>query len=302
VAILDIHEHIFDLAAIADIVFWPLATDFKVADVEAMPPGHIDIALVNGAVRNSDNEHMARLLRSRSKVLVALGTCAQQGGIPGLANVFSLASLVDRIYHLAPSNANPDRTEPTGLVAVREGELELPILNDRVRALSAVVDVDYFVPGCPPAPGQIWRVLQTLAGGERPPEGSVLGAGDRTQCDECPRQKRQKRLTGFRRIATEQPDPLVCFVQQGFLCLGFATRTGCGTRCQRSGVACRGCYGPPPGVLDQGSKAISALASVVETWTQEETEQVLAQLPDLLRSVHRFNLPTAMIAARKGRR
>ena len=67
VAILDIHEKILDLAAAADIVFWPIATDFKYSDVEAMPDGHIDVTLFHGAVRNSENEHLAHLLRAKSK-------------------------------------------------------------------------------------------------------------------------------------------------------------------------------------------------------------------------------------------
>jgi F420-non-reducing hydrogenase small subunit len=82
VAILDIHEKILDLAAAADIVFWPIATDFKYSDVEAMPDEYIDVTLFHGAVRNSENEHLARLLRAKSKVLVAFGSCAHIGGIP----------------------------------------------------------------------------------------------------------------------------------------------------------------------------------------------------------------------------
>ena len=112
VAILDIHEKILDLAAAADIVFWPIATDFKYSDVEAMPDGHIDVTLFHGAVRNSENEHLAHLLRAKSKVLVAFGSCAHIGGIPGLANLFTREEIFKRVYHETPSTVNPENMEP----------------------------------------------------------------------------------------------------------------------------------------------------------------------------------------------
>ena len=118
VAILDIHEKILDLAAAADIVFWPIATDFKYSDVEAMPDGHIDVTLFHGAVRNSENEHLAHLLRAKSKALVAFGSCAHIGGIPGLANLFTREEIFKRVYHETPSTVNPEKVEPQPKLAV----------------------------------------------------------------------------------------------------------------------------------------------------------------------------------------
>src|SRR5512136_1349477 len=76
VSVLDVHEKLFTVVAAADLVFWPIALDTKYKDVEAMPDGSIDITLFNGAVRNSENEHIALLLRKKSKLLVAYGSCA----------------------------------------------------------------------------------------------------------------------------------------------------------------------------------------------------------------------------------
>src|SRR5512136_1321628 len=126
VAILDIHEKILDLAAAADIVFWPIATDFKYSDVEAMPDDNIDVTLFHGAVRNSENEHLAKLLRAKSKVLVAFGSCAHIGGIPGLANLFSRQEIFQRVYRDSPSTVNPQGTEPQTRTRVPEGELTIP--------------------------------------------------------------------------------------------------------------------------------------------------------------------------------
>ena len=87
IAVLDLQEKILDVANAFDIVFWPVAMDFKYADVRAMEDKSIDICLFNGAIRNSENEELAHLMRAKSKVLVAFGSCAYGGCIPGLANL-----------------------------------------------------------------------------------------------------------------------------------------------------------------------------------------------------------------------
>lgn len=297
-ATLDIHEKIVDLTNAADVVFWPIATDFKYKDVEAMPDGFIDVTLFNGAIRNSEGEHIARLLRAKSKVLVAFGTCAHLGGIPGLANLFDRQQIFERVYKTTPSTVNPDGVVPQVSTKVAEGELTLPEFYDFVMPLDRVVDVDYYVPGCPPPPEQIWAVVETIVTGKLPPKGSVLGASDKTQCDECKRKKNEKKIKQFQRIATAIPDQDTCFLEQGFLCLGLVTRGGCGTRCQNSGVACRGCFGPPPGVIDQGAKALSAIASVIDAKEEDEIRNIIAGIPDVLRSLNRFGIPAAMLGRR----
>ncbi len=295
VAILDVHEKILDIAAAADIVFWPIAMDFKYADVEAMPDGNIDVTLFHGAVRNSENEHLAHLLRVKSKILVAFGSCAHIGGIPGLANLYTRAEIFRRVYHESQSTANPENVEPQPKVPAPEGELTIPEFYDTVKTLNQVVDVDYYVPGCPPTPKQIWNVVQLIVSGQLPPRGAVIGASEKTQCDECTRKKQEKKISRFRRISTTQPDPDSCFLEQGFLCLGPVTRGGCDTRCQLSGVGCRGCYGPPPNVLDQGAKALSAIASVIEAKDEAEVKKIIDEVPDPLRSFNRFGIPASLI-------
>ncbi len=295
VAILDIHDKILELAAAADILFWPIALDFKYKDVEAMPDGHIDVTLFHGAVRNSENEHLARLLRAKSKVLVAFGSCAHIGGLPSLANLFTKQQIFRRVYHDSPSTVNPGGVEPEPNAKVPEGELTIPRFYDTVRPLDHIVDVEYYVPGCPPTPKQVWSVVTTIVSGQLPPKGSVIGASDKTQCDECPRKKHEKKITGFKRIATAQPEQENCYLEQGFLCLGPVTRGGCDTRCQLSGVACRGCYGPPPGVLDQGAKAISSIASVIDATDPVEVERIISEIPDPLRSFNRFGIGGSLL-------
>ncbi|TRO50378.1 oxidoreductase, partial [Candidatus Bathyarchaeota archaeon] len=84
IAVLDIDEKILDVINIADILFWPVAIDTKYKDVENMADNHIDICFFNGSIRTEEQEHIAKLLRKKSKYLIAFGACAVNGGIPGL--------------------------------------------------------------------------------------------------------------------------------------------------------------------------------------------------------------------------
>ncbi|HYG58355.1 MAG TPA: oxidoreductase, partial [Symbiobacteriaceae bacterium] len=256
IAVLDINEHILEVAAIADILLWPVAIDAKYADVEAMPDGHIDVAFVNGAVRNEDNLHLAKLLRRKSKAVVAFGSCAHLGGIPGLANLSTREEIFDRVY--SDNAVNPARVRPHTHTRVAEGDLELPAFHNTVRPLGSVIQVDYFVPGCPPTPQMVLAAVGAIAKGELPPPGAVLGAGNHTVCHECKRVKEEKKVKGFRRIGFEAPAPERCMLEQGFVCLGSVTRDGCGARCLSANMPCRGCFGAPEGVEDQGARFLSA--------------------------------------------
>ena len=112
VAVLDTDEFILDVAAAADIRLWPIAVDGKYADVEAMEDDELDLTLFNGAVRNSENEHIAKLLRSKSKLLVAFGSCAHLGGIPGLANLTTRDEILQTAYLDNPSLEQGSKTLP----------------------------------------------------------------------------------------------------------------------------------------------------------------------------------------------
>jgi len=298
ISILDIGAKILDFAAGAEIVFWPAALDFKYKDVEAMPDDGIDVTLFNGAIRTAENEHVAKLLRRKSKVLVAYGSCAHEGCIPGLANVTNREEIFKRAYDTTPTTVNPKGTRPETKTKVPEGVLTLPEFYDTVKTLAQTVDVDYFVPGCPPTGERTWEVLEAVLSGQLPEKGSVVGAGQKTVCDECPRTKQEKRIKGFKRPHEVIPDPETCLLEQGIYCAGIATRDGCGAQCIQVNMPCRGCYGPPPKVIDQGAKIVSALGSIIDAEDPEEINKILDQIPNPIGYFYRFGLPYSILRRR----
>lgn len=299
IAVLEIREKILALAEAVDIVFWPVAMDFKYEDVEAMEDGSIDACFFNGAIRNSENEHVARLLRAKSKIMLAYGSCAYDGGIPGLGNLSDREAVFETVYNESPSTVNRTQALPRTRLDLPEGEVELPVFYNTVRTLSQTVAVDYFVPGCPPQAHQTWAVFEALLNGALPSPGSVIGAGEKTVCDECERVKEEKKVKQFFRIHEIIPDGEKCLLEQGIVCCGPATRSGCGALCPTANLPCRGCYGPPPGVVDQGAKLLSAVASVVDANTEEEARRIVSQIADPIGTFYRFGLPSSLLRRRK---
>ncbi|HUL44858.1 MAG TPA: oxidoreductase [Bacteroidota bacterium] len=296
VAVLDIEEKILDVAAHFEIVLWPCAMDFKYADVERMNDGDIDLCLFNGSIRTAENERLAKLLRKKSKVLVAFGSCAQEGCIPGLANLTTKEAIFRANYIDSPSTVNEKKILPQPETRVAEGTIEIPEFLDEVRALDQVVPVDYYIPGCPPQSVQIAAVMNVIIEGKPlPPPGTVLGAGDKTCCDECPRVRKEKKITRFYRPHEIIPNPDECLLDQGIICMGPATRNGCGGLCMKANLPCRGCYGLPPNTVDQGAKMLSALSSVIDSQDPAEIEQIVGQIADPIGTFYRFSLPHSLL-------
>ena len=311
IAIVNLHEKILDVAAAFDIVLWPTIMDAKYADVEAMADGEITLTLVSGSMRTAETVEVARLLRSKSKFLVAFGSCAGEGCIPGLANLTPSQEIIDTAFS-TPSTDNPEGIRPIWEFEAPEGVLHLPEFEPLLRTLDQVVEVDYTIPGCPPESEQIWAVLQTVIAALNgkatlPPKGSVLGAGNSTVCDECARTRDVKRVDRFVRITDLAAfDPQICLLEQGLPCNGPATRNGCGALCPAAASPCIGCYGAADGVVDFGSRLMSAFASVVTATKPDEIDKAMAGIVDPVGQFYRFSLASSLLrgsrAAWDGRR
>lgn len=302
IAVLDINEKILDVVQIADIVFWPVAIDIKYKDVEALPDKHIDITFFNGSIRNSEQEHMAKLLRAKSKTLVAFGSCAQDGSIPGLANLHNKNEIFEQVYIKDKSNINPDSTKPQTQTQVKEGTLKIPEFYDTVKTLAQTVEVDYFLPGCPPPVKLIAGAVDAIASNNLPPKGSVL-APLKAVCDECERKRDNKKIGKIYRVYEKAPEAEKCLLEQGILCMGLATRSGCGAQCLKVDMPCTGCGGKAPNVPEQGAAMISALASILgydgepgkAKYTEKEIEELINQVKDPVGTFYMYSLPASIL-------
>ena len=298
--VVDLAEDILGVVEKVDIVLWPVAMDFKYKDVAALPDKSIVATLLNGAIRSSEQEEMAVLLRRKSQYLIAYGSCAHLGGIPGLANQFSREEILRFNYEDAPSVVNEAKTRPQLVSQLNGHRPHLPELRNVVRALDQVVDVDFYIPGCPPTPNLTKAAFEALLSGKLPPKGSVL-APDIALCDECPRKATKPAdvaFTEFVRPHQKLLDPEKCFLTQGVVCMGPATRSGCGAQCTCGNMPCTGCFGPTSRVRDQGAKILSSLCANIGAKEEKEINQVLAGIPDPVGTFYRYGLATSRLRRR----
>jgi len=304
IAVLNIHEKILDFDANFEVVFWPVAMDAKYKDVEAMEDKSILLTLFNGAIHSEEHEHIAKLLRQKSQIMVAFGSCACEGCIPALINLSSKEDFYNTVFETI-TTVNPDHIRPETVVSMEEGDIYIPEMYRVVRSLEQVVPVDYYMPGCPPESPQIAAVIdlviQVLKGeAELPPAGSVIGAGNSTVCDDCPRERNVKKIKKFVRIQDiEEVDPNLCLLEQGIPCNGPATRNGCGALCPSAGAQCIGCYGPAEGAIDYGARLMTAFASVIDSNDPDEIERILDTLPDPAGQFYRFSMAGSLLRASK---
>ncbi len=295
IAVLGIDDKILKVDEAFDILFWPCVMDAKVRDVEKLEDGEIDVCLFNGGIRTSEQEYMAQLLRRKSKVLIAFGSCAQEGCIPGLANLSNRKEIFKNSYHDTPTTENPEGIEPQTETKTPYGTLHLPSFYDTLKTLDQTVPVDYYVPGCPPEADRIWEAISAILSNELPSPGSVIGASS-TVCDTCPRTRTEKKIRKFYRTWEIIPDPEICLLEQGLICAGVATRAGCGALCPAVNSPCIGCYGPTDGVEDFGARLLSALASVIDSDDPQEIQQIIEDgIPDPAGTLYRFGLAGGLL-------
>lgn len=296
-AVVDLAEDILGLLEKVEILFWPVAMDFKKSDVAAIPDKTLAVTLLNGAIRTSEQEEMARLLRRKSQLLIAYGACAHMGGIPALSNQFAREEILRWVYEEAPTVQREGARRPMLEFEEQGRSVSLPELRNQVRALDQVVEVDYYIPGCPPTPSMTQSAIGAILEGKLPPKGAVL-APDMALCGECPRKASKPTdvaFTEFKRPHQVLLDPAVCFLAQGVVCMGPATRGGCAAQCTLGNMPCTGCFGPTSRVRDQGAKMLSSLCSNVGSKDEAEIDRILEGLPDPVGTFYRYGLAKSLL-------
>lgn len=304
-AVVDLAEKILDVVAAVDIIFWPVALDFKKSDVEAMPDGSIAVSFINGSIRNSEDEHVSKLLRQKSGLIVAFGACSHMGGVPSLMNITTDGNdeVMQQVYINAPSVDNPEGIIPHTDINVDGYPLELPTLYDAVKRLDDIIDVDYYLPGCPPVPTIIEGAVNAILTGQLPPTGTVLSP-NRNLCEDCVLEQVDKKIKikEFKRIHEVIPEPDRCLLEQGVLCLGPVTRTGCGSLCMNAQMPCRGCFGPTDPISkmhgDMGTAFISSLGALIDTQDEEEMDRIVDSINSYANVAYMFSAGSSIMRRR----
>jgi F420-non-reducing hydrogenase small subunit len=300
-AIVDLNEALLGVADAVDIVLWPVALDYKYNHVKNLADGEIALGIINGNVRNSEQEEIARLLRKKSRLVLGFGACACFGGTPGMANFRTKDDIFNWVYKNAPTVINPQGNLPQTVTEVNGYQLTLPEFYKTVKALNQVIDVDYYLPGCPPPPELIANAVTATLENKLPLKGSSL-APHKSLCDSCPRNTTKPlklKISEIKRIHEIEAKPDTCFLAQGVICMGISTRDGCGASCIGINMPCRGCFGPVEGVQDAGLKIISTLAAIIDAETDQDIETIVNQVPDLAGYGYRFSLPVSLLGGLK---
>ncbi|MDH7477363.1 MAG: F420-nonreducing hydrogenase [Candidatus Bathyarchaeota archaeon] len=239
--------------ALLEILLGDFEIVYSTTFVDLKEISEVDLAIVEGGVRTTDDEKLIREVRAKSKILVALGICATHGGITSLGNTLSVKKLLEKEYSIPLSSA-------------------LPELKDLMYPICSFVDVDYYIPGCPPMPFLIVHGLKNVVNEKVPiRHQSVV-------CTECHRKIIPAKLDRLYGIYEKEANPELCLVSQGFMCLGSLTRDGCGAPCPRAGFTCFGCRGPADSLLYRSRDMYAFLVKVISKRTGIPEEKVKEEL------------------------
>lgn len=243
VTILDIGDKLLDLLPQLEFVHMPVLMDHKyfgqAAERDTLEIPEAAVGIISGGIRSEENRKIAEEMRKKCNTIIALGSCANFGGIPALANLSTLEELYETVYRTSKS------TEPH-----ETPHEDIPPLLDRVYSLSEVIKVDIGLPGCPTTPEIVADALGALLAGK------PFILPERSVCDDCPTRREKKAVAQVKRplepvqfTAGQKLEEVRCYMEQGYLCQGPATRSGCGgaektPRCIKAYMTCRGCFGP----------------------------------------------------------
>ena len=272
VAIVDLHEKILDVLDEIQIQRCPVLTDIK-----DFPKA--DVGLLSGAVRNEHDRHVAEKMRESCDKLIAFGTCAAFGGIPGVGCVHSREDILDTVYLNNPTT----RTDniPTQVVDPLEGQI-VPV--------DEVVDIDLYLPGCPPNAAFIFDALMALV------RGKIPKARDETVCGRCTRTMRKTDETKLKRNHEGVPDRDLCFLSQGYICLGSVTLDRCLAPCPNNDIMCTGCAGPTMQILSEPNRDIrTELGERISRLTAIPKAKVIKTLEMGAKSHYSYAMASQMI-------
>ncbi|MFX0074876.1 MAG: hypothetical protein ACFE96_05505 [Candidatus Hermodarchaeota archaeon] len=212
-SLLNAHLGLLPILPQLDIVYWPAVVDYKLESLVERPNKDILVGFIEGVARTKEDTENAKLMRQKCSIVVAIGACSCYGSVAGLANLFDKEELVKRKFTKTESITDEEPKEPT---------IHVPGFEDFIINVDDIVDVDVFIPGCPPTTSNIVAAISFLLTlvGESP---SNLNK-NACICDSC-----NLKDNG-------------CFLDENILCYGSITATGCTLMCPNGGDICYGCY------------------------------------------------------------
>lgn len=272
VAIVDLHEKLLGVLEAVEIQHCPVLTDVK-----SYPEA--EIGILTGAIRTAHDRHVAEEMREKCKTIIAFGTCAVYGGLPGAALTHSREDIMKRVYIDSPSTKTdicPDA--------------EISELEKMVTPVDEVIDIDLYLPGCPPHPYFILNALISLVNGRQPK------ADQTSVCAKCRRQMKKTDVKVIKDNHDGIPEDETCFLSQGYLCLGSVTLDRCLAPCPNQGIMCTGCAGPTMQVLTEPNRDIrTEISDRMSRLTEIEPASIQARMEKSAKTHYAYAMATKMI-------
>lgn len=232
-----------------------------------------DVVIVTGCLLSSGDVQFAEEVSRMSRKVIALGSCAVYGGIPALS---ALSGGVSRRI---------------------SGPKDLPPMLHSPEPVDSCMDVDYYIPGCPPPPNLVFEALKSIL------EGRSHARYDGTVCSECSRRVETKRVNKWSSHPGGGTEDGRCLLDSGHLCLGPVTRGGCKAACPEMGSICIGCRGPSDTVLSSQLHSLhSDMVKFVSNTAKLREATVEKNLKDLLKLSYLFTLCDPVMKNKAGER
>ncbi len=270
-SILDIGEPLLDLLPQLEFVHMPVLMDHKyfgqTGEGKKIEIPEADVGIITGGVRNEEHKELAQEMRNKCKTMIAYGSCAVFGGLPALANMYTKEDTFNKVYKTTRS------TVPSEFPSVN-----IPPWTDRLMAVDEVINVDVKIPGCAPNPDLFADALTALLSGKE------FKLEEKAVCEDCPLKREKKAIASIKRPLETPESEERCLLELGYLCLGPATRTGCGghekvPRCIAGNFPCRGCMGP---IRFDGNQMVDLMGALATIGLN------VRDIPDRLATFNRF--------------
>ena len=253
-SILDVGDALVDILPQLEFVHGTVLMDHKyygqTGEGKKIEFPQADIGIITGGIRTEEHREVAKEIRNRCKTVIAYGSCACFGGVPALANMYTKDEVFNKVYKTTRSTIPGE--PPTQKITP---------WTDRVYAVDEVVKVDLMIPGCAPSPDLFADAVTALL------TGKPFKLEEKAVCEDCPLKREKKAITAIKRPLDTPSSRERCLLEQGYLCLGPATKTGCGghekvPRCIAGMFPCRGCMGPIKFGGNQMVDMMGALATI----------------------------------------